>query len=141
MRVRCVREYPSEEQIAHLGPNFYRNQSFPITVGKEYLVLGIETYNNSVAYGTCVGIQYKTDDGNLLSTPIILFEITDPRVSNYWEARITDDGGLLLWPTAFYREYYHDDLSSGVPEVMKDFNYVYDLLDKEYNEGAEQLEG
>jgi len=131
MKVKCVQAYPTPEQIAKLGPDFLKRQTFGVTVGEEYLVLGLQFQINSTLFGTGVVIQFINDDGHIGFAPLYLFEIIDGRPSKYWEARFWEDGSLTLWPTSFYREYYHDDLSEDVPEVVEDFKRVRALLESE----------
>jgi len=131
MRVKCVAIYPTEELIETLGPGFYRKQIFPLTIGNEYIVLGIEFAINSRLYGTTTLVEIKSDVGHLISVPIGLFEIIDGKVSRYWEARSWGDNTVTLWPPSFYREYYHDKLSERMPDIVEDFNRVYIQLASE----------
>lgn len=130
MKVRCISPYPTDRQIEKLG-KFYKKQSFGVSVGKEYLVLGITFLINSALFGTGVIIDFHDDDGNVGNAPLFLFEITDRRSSKYWEAKFHDDGSFQLQPSSFYKENYHDLLSDGVEEVMEDFKRVLALLEAE----------
>ncbi len=131
MKVKCRFGYPTPEQIEKLGPDFYKNQRFGVTIGKEYIVLALQFQIRDPGFGTGVAIQFVNDSGNIGFAPMFLFEIVDGRASNYWEARFWEDGSLTFWPPSFYREYYHDDLSEGVPEVVEDFKRVRALLESE----------
>ncbi len=46
--------------------------------------------------------------------------------------KMWEDGAITLWPPSFYKEFYHDHLSEGVPEVVHDFERIYSLLSAEY---------
>lgn len=76
-------------------------------------------------------LENISDYGRLTSAPECLFETVDPRVSKFWELKLLDNGDILLWPPSFYQDYYHDDLSEGVPEIVSDFKRVYQMLEKE----------
>jgi hypothetical protein len=130
MRVRCISTYPSEEQIQRLGKRFYRNQDFHIASGKEYVVFGLEfSLDSNIPSVSLVGEYDKLRDA-----PLCLFEIIDARVSRYWEVRASGNGVLVFWPHSFFREYYHDDLSELVPEVVADFERVRAMMEAEASE-------
>lgn len=130
MKVKCISVFPTDQQIEKLG-DFYRQQAFGVTAGKEYVVLGIALHINLRHFGTGVQIQYLNDYGDIGHAPLFLFEITDGRPSKYWEARFYEDGSFEFQPLSFYKEYYHDDLSEGVDEIVEDFERVRVLLEAE----------
>jgi len=132
MRVKCILNYPTPKQIERLG-DFYKNQAFGVTVGKEYLVFGLHFLIKCEGFGTGVQVQFLDDDGHLGFAPLFMFTIVDGRPSKYWEARFWEDGHLTLQPPSFYRDYYHDDLSEDVPEVVEDFKRVRAMLESEFN--------
>jgi len=127
MRIQCVREFPTEEQVLQLG-SYYRpgKQVFHVQVGKEYLVYGITFLSG------CPWVELKEDFGYLHRAPLGLFEITDGRVSSYWETRCIGRD-ICFWPPSFYREYYFDDLLEGVEEVLEDFRTVSSRVEAEFN--------
>lgn len=129
MRVICISEYPSEEQIKRLGKEFYRNQSFGLVKGQEYLVLGLGFEMDSPLYGNTVTVEYFNGD-HLLSAPICLFEIKNPSASGFWEVRRHNES-LTLWPSLFYEEYFHDRFSDYEPEPRAKFKEIYDLMERE----------
>ncbi|HET7106538.1 MAG TPA: hypothetical protein VFI38_07000 [Candidatus Acidoferrum sp.] len=130
MRVRCISTYPSEEQIQRLGKSFFRDQAFHIEVGKDYIVLGLAfSAGSNIPFISVVG-QY----GKLGHAPLSLFEVIDARVSKYWEVRVMRNGVLVFWPHSFFREFYHDDLSELVPEVVADFDHVRAMMEAEASE-------
>lgn len=136
MRVRCLRQRPSESEVAALGSKYYRSQSFHLTVGKEYVVIGLDFAIDSNVHGTGVWAHVVSDDGNLIWAPLTLLEITDARVSKYWEARVFDKG-FKLWPRSLFKDFYHEDLAEGVQEVKDDFHQLRARLEEEAYEKAE----
>lgn len=134
MKIRCIAEYPSPEQIDQLGKEFYPHQTFGITIGREYLAYGIEFVIASSLYGTGALVNLVSDYNHLSAAPLCLFEITDGRVSRFWECRMSPDGWVTLWPPSFYREFYHDDLAEGVSEVVEDFRSVRAMLESEFEQ-------
>lgn len=135
MIVRCKRSYPTEEQIARLGPEFVRARKFGIEPGEEYVVLAltVDFGSRHLGLGPWAGIYTRKHVVHAITTvPLCLFDIVDPRVSQYWELRVPEDATLAtLWPPSFYRPYYHDDLSEEVPGVVADFERVLALLEAE----------
>ena len=134
MKVRCIARRPTPEQVADLGfsPRFDRD--FHVTIGNEYLVLALEFVDKSEFYGAGVVLEMRDDFGRWAMFPLLLFEVVDPRPSRYWIAQKTKDNSLTLGPPSFFRRYYHDDLTDGVPEVVDDFRQVAALLEAEYPE-------
>src|SRR5215472_4377904 len=106
MIVRCVLTNPTEAQIRVLGPGFRRDRSFGVVKGREYLVLGMDIDPATGAFGTgaWVDVLMEPEIPTVISVPLCLFEIADPRLSKYWEVRVSDEGIVNLWPPSFYRE-------------------------------------
>jgi hypothetical protein len=129
VRVKCTAERLSTDQQRRLGSELLR-QEFHLTVGQEYLVFGLQ-FRFGSAGGVGVWIEYETELGYLGSAPLALFEVTDSRVSRFWEFAVAPDGTALLEPLSFRREYYFDDLSSGVESVLRDFEEVKRTLSTE----------
>ena len=127
MKVLCKSDHPSEKQLNDLNDTFYGNQVLPITPGKQYLVLGMQSTLGNL------WIELQGDTGNLISVPLCLFEIMDGRVSRHWIFKRWKDYDFTLWPESFYQEYYHDDLLEGVPNVVSDFRRLLNLLNAEYS--------
>ena len=88
VRVRCIATYPNAEQIEKLGICFYEDQTFHLSVGREYIVFGLRFEVDSEGMGTGPWVDLISDYGHLSSAPLYLFEITDGRVSRYWDARL-----------------------------------------------------
>lgn len=108
MRVMCVASSPSPEQARRLGAAFRAGRTtYPVTGGIEYVALGLGFWDG-VAW---VEISMETEA--VVSIPLFLFEITDPRPSSLWEVRSHSDGGVTLWPREFYEPLFHDYLSDG----------------------------
>lgn len=108
MRVQCIAEYPSQEQIRQLGQNYRPGKTvYPVQPGIEYLVLGLGMWEGI----SWVELAMETEV--VVSVPLFLFEITDSRCSRLWEVRTHEDGALTLWPGPFYEKYFHDHLSEG----------------------------
>lgn len=67
------------------------------------------------------------DYGNLTFAPIAAFEVIDGAVPDLWRVDVRD-GDVLIWPDIFYREFFFDDLSEGVPECVAAFRNLRSLL-------------
>jgi hypothetical protein len=113
------------------APALFRPQ-YQVTVGKEYVVLGISFLVASEVYGNCPLFGICDDAGRLVSMPTVLFELVDPRPSRFWLAKRGGKSDLLLWPEEFYREYFHDDLSERDPATVAAFSGVVARLESEF---------
>lgn len=135
MRAKCIALLPDAEQAKQLGIDKHyhpERMGFNIRVGQEYLVFAI-TFLGGVPW-----VDILSQSGAYVySVPLCLFEIMDGVVSKYWVARVGQNGDFCLWPPSFYTPYYHDDLTNGVPEVVKDFQRVRQLIMEEYPNGEE----
>ena len=137
MRVRCINEELTEEEVKATGLPPGR---WDLTVGKEYLVLGITIPLGNPAHPRGVGLEIERDGGTVLTIPLALFEITDDRVSRFWKARVLETPVgrcLCLWPEEFYATYFFDDLSEGFPEVVRTYLAVRERLEREFEEPEE----
>lgn len=92
------------------------------------MVLGITFLLPAPPHGGGVRYEILNDHGKCRSIPALLFELVDRRVSKHWVARQDDDGALLLWPEAFYSDFFHDDLSEGLAQAVQVFTSVVELL-------------
>ena len=108
-----------------------------LQVGKEYVVLGISHDTRSEYWITHL-LELPDELGGCTYAPLCLFEITDPRPSIFWKAKIIDND-LTLWPPEFYREFFHDDLSEGKPEIKRVFDIVVDRLTYEFDDATQGL--
>jgi hypothetical protein len=132
VKVKCIADYPSDEDIQRLGKSFYRKQSFHVTIGREYIVFGMEFYEDSIVRGTGVWISFVSDYASLTSAPLCMFEIIDARASRFWECRQLAERIVVLWPDAFFTEYFHDDLGEGVDAAVEEFKRVRSLIEGEF---------
>jgi hypothetical protein len=60
-----------------------------------------------------------------------MFDLVDPRPSQFWLARKQGDYALTLWPEEFYTDYFKDDLTEGVKSVRETFAKVAEKLERE----------
>ena len=123
MRIKCLSVYPDEDLLKRLGDQFFRDQSFHITLGEV----------GSSRWGLGAYVQIESDFGGISFAPLELFKITDGRAPRFWEVRLWEGGAVTLWPPSFYRDYYHDDLSEEVLSVVTDFNLVRARMESEFS--------
>jgi hypothetical protein len=102
----------------------WRRRYGDLTKGKEYIVLGVTYACGSTAPGGVPIFEIENDAGSLSLVPAFLVEIIDSSASRYWQFRFGDGGILEFLPPSFYRPYYHDCLSEGIPEFVRDFREV-----------------
>lgn len=132
MKIRCINRELTEEQRALLkAPSRFR-PNHRLTVGKEYLVLGVVSIIDSPQYGNTALFEIVDDDRHLVFLPAVLFEVKDARCSSFWEAEVRRDGTVTLEPVEFYREFFHDDLSEGDPATREVFRATVSKLEAEF---------
>ncbi|SRR5579884_2198927 len=133
MKIRCIsRELTEQQRDLFKAPSRFRPNP-RISVGKEYLVLGIVYIMESPQYGNTALFEILDDDDHLILYPAVLFEVTDGRCSRFWRAAIHKDGAVTLRPEEFYRQYFHDDLSEGDPDTRNVFRAVLGRLAGEFS--------
>lgn len=110
------------------------NPEYQISIGKEYTVLGVTFLARSPVYGSMTILMVQDDAGRCIDVPSPLMEIVDPRPSQYWRARGFDDASFMLWPEEFYEDFFYDNLSEGVPEVVRTYKQVVRRLDAEFGD-------
>lgn len=134
MKVKAIAVCPTEEDITKMGEGFRRDIGFLVTAGNVYTVLGISFFlgPSSTVFGNTVCVKIVDDEGNLVFSPLCLFEIVDRRVSRYWEARKAEAATLDLWPPSFFGGYFHDDVSNGVPDAVRELERVRALIENEF---------
>jgi len=138
MKIRCTnRELTDEQRALIKAPSRFRPDQ-RLTVGKEYLVLGIVSIVDSPQYGNTALFEVVDDDRHLVLYPAVLFEVTDPRCSSFWRAAVQHDGTVTLRPEEFYREFFHDDLSDGDPVSRQMLQAVVAKLEAEFTAEASQ---
>jgi hypothetical protein len=102
-----------------LGDRFQPgHQVFPLVIGKEYKVYGIDTSPRSV------WVLIETDLGYLVSVPLLLFTVIDPRIPPGWVIEVGPPCELSIMPPELLDPYFLDDLSEGIPEVRHTFERV-----------------
>ncbi len=130
MRVRCIRDQPEGEALRRMGRAFFDGQGSPLTLGLDYLVYGIAFYDGGVWF------QLLSAKGTwLFDAPMELFEVLDPRVSRHWRLGKREDR-VLLCPELLLGDYVHDDLSEGVPEVVRRLRELTGMMEAEMSEPA-----
>ena len=130
MKVACTATRLNSHHKRAMGLKAHEEPNYPFVVGETYTVLGIHTQAGYYA-GTMLHIP--SPSGYIIPTPLCLFEVIDDRPSRYWRIRKYDDHHITLWPEEFYREFFHDDLSDGIPEVIEIYNSVVERLEKEFD--------
>lgn len=100
MRVRCIADRLTDQQLTALGrPRYRGGLAWGITIGDEYLGLGL-TFAVDPNYprtGPYVHLLLKRDDVlNVGGYDLGLFTITDLRPSQYWKVRACEYYGSQL---------------------------------------------
>ena len=130
MRVRCVSDYVTEQQRAALGRRQYQGSlAVGLTVGEEYLVLGLEFVVDPDQFDTGPYVIVLRNHGVPVAYDLCLFEVIDPRASRYWEVRTVQFAGRqiveLLPPTLFDElSTTDDDERSSVEQDEAYFAYL-----------------
>lgn len=130
MIVRCVAVLPTGDQVSLLeASKLYMpgKQSFDVVIQKEYMAFAIRVLKG------IIWIDILSESGHLYPVPLSLFEIINGRMSTFWELRQYDDGDIVIQPSSFFQEYYHDDLLEGVTAIVKDFLQIKALMEEEFN--------
>ena len=132
MKVLCIQNTIDDNLASKVGladgePKLYRS----ITLGTEYVVLGMSYDPSSTCYANHPVVEVKNDGGGLSSIPLFMFDVVDNAASKHWLLKYSENGLLTLFPESFYKDFYHDDLSEGIPEIEDDFRKVCELLENE----------
>ena len=135
MRVRCIRDQPDGEALRRMGRAFFDGRGSPLTVGRDYLVYGIAFHNGGVWFHVL-----NATGSWLFDAPIELFEVLDPRVSRHWRLGQRDDR-VLLYPELLLGDYLHDDLSEGVPDVVRRVRELTTVMEAEMAEPSGEPQG
>lgn len=125
MLLRCINNAPSADQLTALKTSMLPGETFHLTVGEEYVALGLEFWNG------LVWVDIAENERTVTSAPLFLFEIVDGQLSQYWSTRQQADGLVRLWPELFYERAFHDRLSNDAPELVGRFNELRRLLEAE----------
>ncbi|MDR2959518.1 MAG: hypothetical protein LBV10_08225 [Stenotrophomonas sp.] len=127
MRVKVIDEW--ESVLAGLGAEGKLKPRLSVTRGREYTVYGLSLHENSVVYRAGVfTCQLVGDHGEMIFAPINIFSVTDQEFPNCWRIEIRG-GSVLIWPDIFFREFFFDDLSDGVPECVAAFRQLQSQLE------------
>lgn len=96
-----------------------------LTVGKEYIVLAVEFYNNTSIFSNSVGdfaiFRLEDDNGTVIPYPAKLFEITSGRMPKFWVCYTNDGISYELLPSRWARRNFWDDFYNDEPNTIKDF--------------------
>ena len=99
-----------------------------VSIGDEFIVYGMELSEGNLLYY----LANPPYEGCLIIVLAALFEISDPSISQYWECRVKDSGIFAIWPHSWFEiPFYHDRLSDGEPELVKDWEEVKRLFSAE----------
>jgi hypothetical protein len=131
MKVICLQSTPTESQTLALGFDEGHRISFELTPGREYVALGL-SFQEASKWNKGVIVLLRDDIGRCAFVPICLLKISDAAVSSLWRAKKTEEANLCLWPEEFFAEFFHDDLSDGVPAVQDVFRRVCELIANEH---------
>jgi hypothetical protein len=147
MKVRCIStSLDARQKIAlALPPNgvIFDNR---LTVGEEYLVIGLTYELGSTNAGAGVYVHVLLTNGDVAYSHLYLFEVIDPRSSRYWHVRMVQfDGGQfveLLPPTLFgvlsttdddARTSLEQERASATALHSPEFRHTCDLLRREFD--------
>lgn len=123
MRVKCLRELPTEADATKLG-DYYRagKQGFPVTVGTEYIVFALQVL------GSETWVQIADNFEQLVPVPLRLFEVVDRACLSVWVFWFDEDG-IALGPPALRSESFHTDLLEGKPDAVAEFRRISAALE------------
>jgi hypothetical protein len=117
MKVRCVQARLSDEQVSAFGPNFMANQTFEVTLGATYDVLGLIFTFEAPARGTGGYVVIAPAEDRVAITPLHLFEVLQARVPATWDLSVSSDEVEFL-PPELSAPHFFDDLSERRPEAI-----------------------
>lgn len=132
MKVVCIQENIDDRLAQEVGLGEGQPRYYNLTQSKEYVVLGLSYFPDADVYARNPVIEIKNDTGGMTSAPLFLFKVIDDTPSKYWHIKFNKEEDVLrIWPESFYKDFYHDDLSEGVPEIERDFIEVCKMLEAE----------
>lgn len=124
--MRCRSIKPSNQEAAAASIDFTGlRQPYDVTVGKSYVALGLVFSSVPSLLGTDGAVTYTENDFYIMSAPLVMFEIVDPRPSAKWTFGRNQNGEWCFWPPSFFTNFYADKLSNGDPALVNDFQRVY----------------
>lgn len=129
MKVRCRATTLTDERRNSIGGMLADRNSWALSTGDEYLVLGLTFSFGNRELGTGAWIEYENrrQGEYLLTAPLDLFEIVDAKPSVIWDFQ-ADSEMATLWPNSFYRSGYRDRLSDGAAGEVADFRRVKEAI-------------
>lgn len=130
MKVICKSRVLSKAENIALGYSANCATGYELTVGKEYLVLGMN-FQAASLINKGVILLLKDDIGRCAFVPLFLLELSDSNLSHLWVARTFNESDFCLWPKEFFTNYFFDDLSDGDPSAMATFKRVCEELHEE----------
>ena len=116
MKVICKKRTIRGEELKEVIVFRIERQEYPVTVGKEYRVMGLMIGNGS----NCL-YYLIDDDDHIWWYPYMLFDISDNSLPNNWYIRLIDKNDLLL-------DIYY---LSGFDELCNDADYYRALIERE----------
>jgi hypothetical protein len=126
MKVRCIKNHLTTEEIKEKRWSVNYPSTFSITPGNIYTVLQLSyTYEPPE-----INVDIKDDFDIPYIMPLFLFEIVDWRLSSYW--KIEKKRNALSFKAPFYKEYFHDELREGDPKAVETFSKTVELLENEF---------
>jgi hypothetical protein len=139
MKVICKENTAINLDLKEVTDISYKEYKFPLTVSKEYIVMGLAVYKNRNA------LYYLVDDGWLPDwVPYGLFEISDNAIPPNWHIDVIDKkkypGGTVFFVAGFYElcsdENYYDALMEREPEALE----IYRKRKAEFKQWHEERE-
>jgi hypothetical protein len=123
MKVICKETTAKNLDPKEVSESLRKDHEFTyITIGSEYIVMGLAGYKNKN------GLSYLIDNGSLTDwAPYGLFEISDKAFPPNWHIEIINKSKYpnsnILWLAGFYElctdENYHDALIEREPEAFE----------------------
>lgn len=130
MIVRCIANNGKFLPENYIDParGYTKKVELPLTVGKEYVVYAIRSWQGIVWYYIC-------DDNYSyypIQTPAPLFEVVDNRVSKYWQFMLDPNGVLrFAFEQWFTDPCFYDKLTDQEEAEVEIFEKVKELMDAE----------
>lgn len=132
MTARCKSRSLTEAQRIELGHTPNLHSVYDLEPGREYTILAVLFVARFSIYGSTALFEIRDDFGRCFSVPACLFDIVDPRPSMNWRGKQLDNGSLALWPEEFYEDFFHDQLSDGVPSKVEAFERLVQRMTSEF---------
>lgn len=122
-------------KVKFVGKNKQEQEKYAkrLTIGKEYVVLGIEFYDKSLPqYCNIIDeyIYYRIEDNDkvVVSFPSSLFEMISDKLSSIWVGCRVSDGVFTILPKEWKREEFWNDFYNHEQNAIRDYNKAYQTL-------------